>query len=182
MKKKQVYILLSALFVVLLAGAVVAYNFLSKTYTPEEAAGSSSGTPSRDFTVLSLEGEEVSLSQHLGRPVVVNFWATWCGPCKSELPAFQAAYEANGDQVAFMMVNLTDGQRDTAEAVTGYIEESGFTFPVYLDMEMDAAQTYRISSVPLTLFIDAQGNVIRAQIGAMSQETLNRYIEQLLNA
>ncbi|MBR6208575.1 MAG: TlpA family protein disulfide reductase [Oscillospiraceae bacterium] len=183
---KKPLVLLIAL-VLLLAAAGVGYRYLSDRTAPagtpvpnqtaapaEDPAAEPESTPvaAPDFTVLSLEGEEVSLSNYRGQPVVINFWATWCPPCRSELPAFQSAWERYGDRVQFMMVDLTDGSRETEAVVRDFLEENGYSFPVYLDTEYDGAESYGVSSIPMTILVDAQGNILGGQIGAVSESAL----------
>jgi len=136
--------------------------------------------PARDFTVQNANGEWVNLSDFRGKPVIINFWATWCGPCKSELPAFDAAYQTHGDKVNFLMVNLTDGTRETTEKVNSFIEKNGYTFPVLFDSKSSGAMTYSVYSIPLTVFVDAKGNLLGSHTGAMSAKTLEEYIDTLL--
>ena len=83
-----------------------------------------SKTKALDFTMLNSEGEEVSLYDYVGKPIVLNFWASWCPPCKAEMPDFEAAYQKYGDDVVFLMVNLTDGRRETVDTanVDGVID------------------------------------------------------------
>ena len=133
-----------------------------------------------DFTVLNREGEPVRLSDQFGTPVVINFWATWCPPCRAELPAFDEACSVYGDRIRFMMVDLTDG-RDTADIVEQFLEENGYGFPVYFDTELDAAEAYGLYSIPLTVFIRADGTILYSQIGSMSESDLTRNLESLLS-
>ena len=91
-----------------------------------------------DFTVVDADGREVKLSDFRGKPTVVNFWATWCGYCKQEMPDFEEVYLEMGDEVNFLMVNMTDGSRETVEMASTYIADSGYTFPVYYDTQMEA--------------------------------------------
>ncbi|MBP3544577.1 MAG: TlpA family protein disulfide reductase, partial [Lachnospiraceae bacterium] len=81
--------------------------------TVEEETTEPEKVPAPDFTVIDAEGNEVKLSDMRGKPVVVNFWASWCGPCKMEMPEFEEVYKELGDEVHFMMVNLTDGWQET---------------------------------------------------------------------
>lgn len=136
--------------------------------------------PAMDFTVFNQADESVKLSDFYGKPIVVNFWATWCGPCKSELPAFEKLYDEYGTDVTFMMVNLTDGAQETVSGVSQFIMDNDYHFPVYFDTDMDAAMTYSVYSIPATLFIDADGNIVASHMGAMSESTLRNYIENML--
>ena len=132
-----------------------------------------------DITVYTLEGGEVNLSDLRGKPVVLNFWATWCPPCKAELPHFEKLSVEYGGEVEFMMVNLTDGTRDTEELVSSFIDSEGYTFPVYCDTEMQAYHLYGVQSIPQTFFIDADGRIQNYYTGAMSEEQLKGYIEEM---
>lgn len=135
-----------------------------------------------DFTVLDYDGADVTLADRLadGKPIVLNFWATWCGPCKSELPAFDKAAAEYADNVTFMLINLTDGQRETPDGVKEFMEDNGYTFPVYFDTEYSAAIPYGASSIPLTYFVTSDGVVVGGYMGAMPEETLYSSLEQLL--
>ena len=133
-----------------------------------------------DFTVYDMDGNSVKLSDYFGKPIIVNFWATWCGPCKSEFPAFDTIYAKYKDEVHFLMVNLTDGSRDTKESVTAFINDGGYSFPVYFDTTMEAAYTYSAYSIPMTLLITSDGQLAHTQMGAMSEETLEQYTQTLI--
>lgn len=146
---------------------------------PTEAVPESEQTQAADFTVLDASGNPTNLSAHFGKPLVVNFWATWCGPCRSELPAFDAAAKANAGKIEFMMVNLTDGVSETVESVRQFVADAGYTFPVYYDTEGSAAFAYSISPIPMTVFIRADGTVLDSHIGAMNAATLQNYLDRL---
>ena len=133
-----------------------------------------------DFTVLDANGKKTRLSDNFGKPIVINFWATWCPPCKRELPDFDKLCTEYGDKVVFMMVNLTDGRRDTVDGTKKFISKNGYTFPVYFDTEYNGADAYNVSSIPQTTFIDANGNVYTTRIGAMNETVLRSYINALL--
>lgn len=99
---------------------------------------------------------------------------------KSELPAFDAMYEKYGDDVVFMMINLTDGYNETLNGVKEFVLDSGYSFPVYYDTKYDAANTYGIYSIPETVFINADGSIYYRQLGAMSEKVLGNYIKQMI--
>lgn len=180
MKKKTLYITLSVAFIVLLLGAMFGYRYLSSRYTaPEAPQRDESDIKAVDFTVYDENGNEVTLLEHLGKPIVLNFWATWCGPCKSELPAFDALYQQFGDEITFMMVNLTDGQQETLQGVQDFLQKNGYTFPVYYDTTLQASTIYGAYSIPLTLFISSDGYLEAYQLGAMSEELLRSVLETL---
>ena len=197
MNKKVKTILLIGVFALLLGAAVFAYNLLSKRVSPQNSIGiaQSKGAASPtdqveedqdgenekikapDFTVSDADGNSVKLSDLFGKPIVLNFWASWCSPCKSEMPEFNEVYEEVGEDVTFMMVDLVDGQRETKETGAQYITEQGFSFPVYFDTEQDAADTYGIVSIPTTILIDKDGYIVTGAQGAIDAETLQKGID-----
>ena len=134
-----------------------------------------------DFKVLNERGQSVQLSDYQGRPVVVNFWATWCKPCLSELPAFENAYSQYKKDVQFMMVNLTTWE-DTKSVsyVKEFLMAEEYNFPAFFDTTGEAAETYNMKSIPLTLFIDESGELAYKHSGAMSETQLKNYIEEYL--
>ncbi|MBR5869469.1 MAG: TlpA family protein disulfide reductase [Clostridia bacterium] len=133
-----------------------------------------------DFTVYDIDGNPVSPSSFIGRPVLVNFWATWCPPCKSEMPDFDRVYADYGDDVVFMMINMTDGSRDTVKSASAFVEDKGYSFPVYYDSDLDAAYTWGVSSIPMTVLIGADGNIIGAQVGALNESQLRMILDSVL--
>ena len=201
MKKNAYWIWLSLLLVVLLVAAGFLYNSLKDkvelsnlvaqtTAVPSEgptadpaATAAPTATPrpaAPDFTVYDVEGNAVSLSSMQGKPVVVNFWASWCGPCKSEMPDFQKAYEQHGEAVHFMIVNMTDGMQENKEKAKAYVDKQGFTFPVYYDTDMDAAMTYGVNTIPATYFVAADGSLIARANGAISLATLEKGLSMIM--
>jgi thiol-disulfide isomerase/thioredoxin len=167
------------IFAVLLAASSLLYNSLSeKTDTGEYdmlAVIDDDDFEAPDFTVEDGEGEYVTLSNMRGVPTVVNFWASWCPPCRSEMPHFEAMYGELGDRVNFMMVDLTGGG-ETKAAADEYIEKNGFTFPVYYDTDGGAGEAYEVRAIPMSIFIDAEGKVRAFTEGAMDLATLRRGI------
>jgi thiol-disulfide isomerase/thioredoxin len=171
-------LLLLILLFVLVGGGSILYNQLSARGSVGAGGGSKTAAP--DFTVLDALGNEVSLSSLKGKPVVLNFWATWCGYCVDEMPEFESAFREYGNEAAFMMVNLTEGSRETLESASGYISANGYTFPVYYDTKGSAAYAYGIRSIPLTYFIDSEGTIVSGGPGAISEKALREGIESLL--
>ena len=191
MNKKMILLILVLAMVLLFGGASALYTRLGQEMEAEQLAvaqtqppGETSGTePAKvaapDFTVYDREGNEVRLSDYFGKPIVLNFWASWCGPCQMEMPDFDEKYQELGDEIHFLMINMTDGARETVDSAAAFIEEKGYTFPVFYDTASIAAYTYGAYSLPTTYFIDAQGYAIAQATGAISGETLQRGIDMI---
>ena len=182
-------------FAVVIVGASLLYNRLSGEVelsgiatTPQateytgEAVSETEEQPSLapDFTVYDLDGNAHKLSDFQGKPVLLNFWASWCGPCQMEMPDFQDYYEKFGEQVHFVIVNLTDGQQETVESASAFIAEKGYTSPVYYDTDIDAAMKYGVSAVPVSYFIDADGRFVAWAQGAMDADMLQQGMDMVL--
>ena len=129
--------------------------------------------PVPDFTALDWDGNEVKFSDYVGKPIVLNFWAHWCGPCQVEMPEFNAAYERLGGEVTFLMVHEGAAVDDGKAKVT----EGGYTFPVVFDVDSSAGYMYGITAFPTTFFIDAEGNLKGYYIGVMDADRLQQGID-----
>ncbi len=132
-----------------------------------------------DFTVYDKDGNEVNLSSFFGKPIVLNFWASWCPPCRMEMPDFNEKYLELGDEVHFLMVNMTTG-RETKQSAQEFIQEENFSFPIYFDTNQDAAITYSAYSLPTTYFINSKGEAVAQATGAIDINTLQRGIDMIM--
>lgn len=177
--KLQGIILVILLAALVFMGALIAYRTLAGSYEgPEPIGEETEAAP--DFTVYNADGEEVRLSDFLGKPVVVNCWASWCGPCQAEMPHFQTAWEVYGEDAEFLMLNMNGYGNDTRAAAAEFVEAGGYTFPVYYDDEGMMALTYGINQMPISLFFDEAGQLAAAKLGAMDYETLEAYLAVIL--
>ena len=191
MNKVLNLVILIGLVLILLVGGLLAWMLFLKpeapaeptqpvqtTVAPETTAENTTLAP--DFTFHDGEGNPHKLSDFRGKPVILNFWASWCGPCKNEMPDFQEVYLAYGDQIHFIMLNLTDGTSETVESAKAFLQTVPYTFPVYFDSSMEGAYTYGINSIPITWFIDAQGNLVAHCPGMLDASLLQQGIDMIL--
>lgn len=204
--KNKTLIILIIVFVLVIAGAYVLYGRLSEsveteqlaiqqtpeaTPVPSEKADTESEAEAQqdeeaqkalapDFTVYDAEGNAYKLSDFRGKPVVFNFWASWCSPCKGEMPDFEEAFKKYGDDVQFLIINMTDGSRETVESAKSYIDGMGYTFPVFYDTSLEAAYAYGVYAIPATYFVDAEGYCVAYANTMLDLETLEQGIGMIL--
>ena len=137
------------------------------------------GKAAPDFTLKNLDGQQVRLSDFKGKPVLMNFFATWCGPCRSEMPDLEAAWQQYKDQgLTVLAVDLTN--QDNVADVKAYVKELGLTFPAVLDETGSVAGLYKVGPIPTSYFIDKNGLLSAVQVGAMSRQTMDQRIKKLL--
>ena len=201
MNNKKTLMIVSLALVLLIGGASALYTRLGQSLsldqlavqqpqqetetvetgeTAEEKTAEPEPVLAPDFTVYDQDGNEVQLSDYTGKPIVLNFWASWCGPCQMEMPDFHEKYLELGQDVHFLMVNMTDGSRETVDSASAFIDKNAYAFPVFYDTAVDAAMTYGVYSLPTTYFINAKGHAIAQATGSINAETLQRGIDLIL--
>ena len=176
---------------VLIVGTTFAYNALRTGYRdtriafPPEVPNDEENwrEPAPDFAMLDWDGNSLKLSDIIveGKPIILNFWASWCPPCKYEMPDFDKVHREFGDRVNFVMLDLVDGQRETEELGRRYVLDNGFDMPIFFDVMQEGAFAYGIHSIPTTIFIDNEGYVITGVQGAIDEEILRGAIGFILN-
>ena len=147
--------------------------------TPADTTPEQNPNQALDFTVQDWEGNMVKLSDFFGKPIVLNFWASWCPPCKAELPDFDDACKKYDGEVVFLMVNMTDNQMETVEVAKDFIKTYGYDFPVYFDVSYEAAMVYGVRSIPQTYFINAEGEAVATATGMISASQLEQGISMI---
>lgn len=164
--------------IIILLSFVLLFSFTS-CVTKESAPPSDFS----DFTVYDYKNDKVSLSDKLseGKPVVFNYWTTWCPYCLEEMPDFEEVYKEYGDKVTFMMIDVNGGGNDTIPEAKAYIEEMEYSFPVYFDTDLSATYAYGVGSFPTTGIIDTDGNLYYCQAGMLTKDRLITMIEDILN-
>lgn len=163
----------------------IAWTIFSRLPASTTAAGQPPPSPREgfsapDFTLERLGGEPVTLSEMRGQVVIINLWATWCPPCKAEMPAIENVYRAYQDQgLVVLAVNMT--AQDSEADASAFVREKGLTFPILLDRQGEASARYSLRGLPSTYFVDRQG-IIRAVIigGPMTEGVIRAKVEELL--
>ncbi|MGL4773675.1 MAG: TlpA family protein disulfide reductase [Clostridium sp.] len=190
-EKKRTLVILVIFVGVLISGAI-AYNYFSKEYKEKGDFSNSEflddkvkpdvKVEAKDFLVYDKDGNEVRLSDYKGKKaVVINFWASWCTPCKIEMGFFQNATDKyKGKDVEILMVNLTDGSRETKEKAQKFLKEEGYDLNVMFDSDMDAAMRYYIQAIPRTIFVNKDGTIYEDHTGIISQDILDDRINKML--
>jgi len=135
----------------------------------EESVGLNVGDTAPDFELHTLDGEVAKLSDYRGERVMLNFWATWCPPCRAEMPDMEQFYQDTGATI--LAVNLTETEPDI-EQVQRFVDEFGITFPVLLDEKIEVAETYAIQPVPTTYMIDSNGKIQFKLFGPMTYDMM----------
>jgi peroxiredoxin len=171
----------AAVILVTLLTVAIVQAMDKTTETPETTSqttasneGLAIGAKAPDFELKTLAGETVKLSNLKGKKVMLNFWATWCPPCKEEMPAMDKLSKQAGKDVVILAVNI-DPQLD----VQGFINENKITFPIPLDKDDKVNETYQVLSIPTTYFIDSKGIIQNKYTGSMTLDVMKDFINKL---
>ncbi|PFF79751.1 thiol:disulfide interchange protein [Bacillus cereus] len=138
------------------------------------------GKSAPDFTLTKLDGTNVKLSDLKGKKVILNFWATWCGPCQQEMPDMEAFYKEHKENVEILAVNYTPSEKGGGEEkVSNFAKEKGITFPILLDKIIDVTTAYKVITIPTSYFIDTKGVIQDKFIGPMTQKEMEKRVAKL---
>lgn len=163
-----------ALFAMLTVALVQAMEKEDTPRQPENLPGLQTGVKAPDFELKTLTGETVKLSQFEGKKVMLNFWATWCPPCKEEMPEMEQFYREKKEDIVILAVNI-DPQFDVQQ----FAKEMGVTFPILLDEDDSVNKMYQILTIPTTFFIDEKGIIRSKYLGSMTIDKMKQYTEDL---
>lgn len=188
-KKMFGLVIVASLIAIMIAGFVKKNVDTEESFADEQRGvdlvdvsaeeGLVKGDMAPDFILTTLDGKKVQLSDLKGKKVIVNFWATWCPPCKAEMPHMQNYYEdfAKDENVEILAVNLTSG--DKVESVENFVEDYGLTFPIPMDVEGKVAETYQAITIPTSYMIDTKGRIQNKIVGPMDENMMKDFVSNL---
>ncbi|MFC4409529.1 peroxiredoxin family protein [Chungangia koreensis] len=191
MKKKVFGLLIVAILVAIMVTQYVRGSIEESQKVPEEAIGTSvdilpesgleKGKAPPDFEVKTLDGESVKLSDYKGKKVILNFWASWCPPCKAEMPHMQNYYEdyAEKDNVEILAVNLTNAEYGGIDDAIQFVEDYELTFPIPTDEDGSLEKTYEILTIPTTFTIDTAGLIRHKIVGPMDEQMMIDLVDSM---
>ena len=208
MKNNGMSIILIGLALLLLAGSVLLYHNVSeqvpenipistpsplynrtesnpaaaKPVSPSPAPTQSPYPRATDFTYTDSDGNSYQLSDLYGKPCILNFFATWCPPCRAELPAFDAAHQNYGDKINFLILDLVDSGNESVQNGLDFVAANGYGFPLFFDSLGEGYGAYGTGYVPVTVLISADGGIVDVHVGGLSEQELQTMIDLLLNS
>ncbi|WP_085992652.1 peroxiredoxin family protein [Oceanobacillus senegalensis] len=171
--KKTVLILIIA---AMLGWAIYDFVLSKENGLGSGEVGNTEGDIAPDFELTTLDGENVRLSDYRGKRVMINFWATWCPPCRAEMPDMQKLYEK--EDVVILAVNLRSTEKND-EVVIDFVKEYGLSFPIPMDVENEVASMFEVNAYPTSYLIDSEGRIQHKAIGAMNYDKMVQEFENM---
>jgi cytochrome c biogenesis protein CcmG/thiol:disulfide interchange protein DsbE len=156
-------------------GGVYLVNRRIQQASGNQLAAPDQNSPAPEFTLQNVTGETIRLADYRGKAVLINFWATWCGPCKVEMPLIQKYFQKFSSNLAVLAVNNDEPLND----VKSYVDEMGLTFTVLLDPGEKVENIYRVDAFPTSIFVSSDGVIKYRHIGVMNEDQLVQYLNQL---
>lgn len=158
--------------------ALMAWGLLNQSPVTGKSGSTRLHKPAPEFTLPLFEGDQLTLSEHSGRPVVINFWASWCAPCRVEARALEEAWRSYRDRnVLFVGVQT----QDTEEEGRAYLSEFGVTYPNVMDADGRVTVDYGVIGLPVTFFVDRGGTVVHRWVGAIDRARLTGWVEEMVS-
>jgi Peroxiredoxin len=175
LKSKGVLLLVGGILFVLIIGGIVFFIGPIKNEADRKVntVVLKAGNVMPDFELTSLENSSVHLNQYLGKPVIINFWASWCIPCHDEMPLFERYYQYQNGNLIIIGVNY----EEPVDIVRPFILENHITFPILLDEQGKVRDRFMIRGFPTSLFIDSKGIFVAENIGALDKESIKSYLQ-----
>ena len=185
MDKKSKSIIAAAVLIAALAALIVAAAIIYPKLRDKQAKADVESATEQELEAVpsfyDAEGEHVDLREYLGKkPIIINCWATWCPPCKAEMPDFQRAYDSYGDEIEFFFVNVS-WSKDSREDAESFLKENGYEFPIYFDVDGELTEEYNIQGIPYTIIINKDGNLLYNAAGMMTEDQISAWIDKLLS-
>lgn len=173
-KRKNSFLAAGILALVLIAAGWVLLTNLSENEGPSQSGRLTVGSAAPDFQAVDMEGEKVALSDYRGKVVVLNFWASWCGPCVNEMPLIDRVRQANVPEAEVLYINVGESKGTVRE----FLALHKFNFPALIDATGKLAGLYKVTGLPVTYVLDPDGDIARVALGEIrSEEQLQAYID-----
>lgn len=136
------------------------------------------GQPAPNISLSTITGEHIRLSDYRGEKIIVNFWASWCPPCREEMQAFENYFNANRQNTRLLSVNMTNAEKNIGD-VQAFLKRNELTFPVLLDTQGKTGEAYQILTLPTSIFIDSSGIIRKKWIGPLDEETIHTFFTNM---
>ncbi len=186
--KKKVWIPLIILVITIIASSILYKKYQDsidiasinqENEVQKSASVSNINHPALNFSFTNEDDKSFMLADFIGKPIVLNFWASWCPPCRNEMPIFQKAYDEY-PEVTFLLINQTASPRESMSKALAFMKDHDLTMPIYFDRIQSAGSIYQLTALPQTYFIDAEGEIIARIAGETTEELFKANLEKIL--